>query len=55
MPTPDTDDAELAQRINAFMDLLAYFRKHDVRIHLSPTATGWNLKLSIPEKKAAKR
>jgi hypothetical protein len=55
MPTPNTDDTELAERINALMDLLAWFRKHDVRIHLSPTEEGWNLKLSIPKKGALKR
>lgn len=42
-------DAEIAVKINALLDLLKWFREHRVKIHLSPTADGWNLKFTVPE------
>jgi hypothetical protein len=43
-------DKEIAVKINALLDLLKWFREHAVKIHLSPTKEGWNLKFTVPEK-----
>lgn len=45
-----TADSEIGEHMNKFLDELKWFREHSVKIHLSPTATGWNLKFSVPEK-----
>lgn len=42
-------DAEIALKINALMDLLKWFREHTVKIHISPSESGWNLKFTVPE------
>lgn len=44
-----TDD-EIAVHINALLDELKWFREHSVKIHLSPTDNGWNMKFTVPEK-----
>ena len=46
----ETADSEIVEHMNKFLDELKWFREHSVKIHLSPTATGWNLKFSVPEK-----
>ena len=42
-------NSEIAEHMNKFLDELKWFRENSVKIHLSPTATGWNLKFSVPE------
>ena len=44
-----TTDDEIALHINALLDELKWFREHSVKIHLSPTDKGWNLKFTVPE------
>jgi hypothetical protein len=41
--------AEIAEKINAFMDLLRWFFGRGIKINLSPKVDGWNMKITAPE------
>jgi hypothetical protein len=46
---PGSADAELVSHMHGFMDELNWFHAHNVKLHLNPTPTGWNIKFSIPK------
>jgi hypothetical protein len=55
LPAPTgSADAELVRHMHAFMDELNWFHAHDVKLHLKPAPTGWNIKFSIPDSQNGK-